>query len=141
MSLELTLYQQMDSSFWFNTINLEWSTVYIEGTQVMISILSLGEFSSLIPEISLQTIKSINIVLLFTSELILYVPVNNVSTMEIEDIYFFGVNTKYFISNAVKKSLFCDIFTKQDEIYLVITPKKYIFFFILYSTEHTESTT
>ena len=33
----LTLYALMDSSFWFDTINLGWSIVYIKGSQVKIS--------------------------------------------------------------------------------------------------------
>ena len=33
----LTLYALMDSSFWFDIINFGWSTVYIEGSQVIIS--------------------------------------------------------------------------------------------------------
>ena len=36
-TLYLTLYALMDSSFWFDTINLGWSIVYIEGTQVITS--------------------------------------------------------------------------------------------------------
>ena len=62
---------------------------------------------------------------------------------KIEDIYFFEVNTKYISSSAVKKiSIFhecvarkatktnkqtsenADIFTTQDEIYLVFAVKK-----------------
>ena len=31
----LTLYALMDSSFWFDAINLGWSIVYIEGSQVI----------------------------------------------------------------------------------------------------------
>ena len=31
----LAVYSLMDSSFWFNTINLGWSIVYIEGAQVV----------------------------------------------------------------------------------------------------------
>ena len=30
------IYALMDSSFWFNTINFEWSIVYIEGSQVIV---------------------------------------------------------------------------------------------------------
>ena len=51
---------------------------------------------------------------------------------QIEDIYFFEVNTKYISSSAVKKiSIFhectsenADIFTARDEIYLVFAQKK-----------------
>ena len=52
---------------------------------------------------------------------------------QIETIYFFGVNTKYISSSAVKKAVFsrvcttsenADIFTEQDEIFSVFTPKK-----------------
>ena len=60
----------------------------------------------------------------------------------IEDIYFFGVNTKYISLSVVKKSVFfmsADIFTERDDIYLIFT--KVNFLFILYSTENTESTT
>ena len=32
----ITLYAQMDSSFWFDAINLGWSIVYIEGSQVIL---------------------------------------------------------------------------------------------------------
>ena len=39
----------------------------------------------------------------------------------IEDIYFFEVNTKYISTSAVKKNQYSDIFTAQDEIYLVFT--------------------
>ena len=34
---ELTLYILMCSSFWFDTANLGWSIIYIEGSQVVIS--------------------------------------------------------------------------------------------------------
>ena len=34
----LTLSALMDSSFWFDTINLGWSIVYIKGLHVIISI-------------------------------------------------------------------------------------------------------
>ena len=49
--------------------------------------------------------------------------------MYIEDIYFFEVNTKYISLSAVKKSVLCtsenaDIFTTQDEKYLVFAEKK-----------------
>ena len=33
----LTLYALMNSSFWFETSNLVWSNVYIEGSQVIFS--------------------------------------------------------------------------------------------------------
>ena len=33
----LTPYAPMDSSFWFDTINLGWFIVYIKGSQVIIS--------------------------------------------------------------------------------------------------------
>ena len=36
--LPLTLYVLMDSSVSFDTLNFEWSFVYIEGSQVLISI-------------------------------------------------------------------------------------------------------
>ena len=55
-------------------------------------------------------------------------------TKYIEDIYFFEVNTKYISSSAVKKISFfsrvrsmsenADIFTAQDEIYLVFAERK-----------------
>ena len=35
--INVTLYAQIDYSFWFNTIKLEWSIVYIEGSQFIIS--------------------------------------------------------------------------------------------------------
>ena len=38
-SFFITLYLLMDSSFWFDAINLGWSIVYIEESQVTISIL------------------------------------------------------------------------------------------------------
>ena len=54
-------------------------------------------------------------------------------TVDIEDIYFFEVNTKYISSSAMKKiSIFSrvrstsenpDIFTTRDEIYLVFAEK------------------
>ena len=54
--------------------------------------------------------------------------------IEIEDIYYFEVNTKYISSSAVKKiSIFHEcvarvkmliFFTAQDEIYLVFAEKK-----------------
>ena len=34
---ELTLCVPIDSSFWFYTVHLGWSTVYLEGSQVIIS--------------------------------------------------------------------------------------------------------
>ena len=34
---ELTLNVLMDSSIWFNTINLEWAIVHIQGSYVIIS--------------------------------------------------------------------------------------------------------
>ena len=55
----------------------------------------------------------------------------------IEDIYCFEVNTKYISSNALKISVIsrvrsasevADIFNTCDEIYLVFTAKKVIFF-------------
>ena len=36
--LLLTLYVRMDSFVWFDTMNLGWSIVYIEGSQVIISL-------------------------------------------------------------------------------------------------------
>ena len=36
-SSALCLYKQMTSSFWFDTINLGWFSVYIEGSHVIIS--------------------------------------------------------------------------------------------------------
>ena len=33
---KLTLYVPIDSSFWFYTVHFGWSTVYIEGSQVII---------------------------------------------------------------------------------------------------------
>ena len=33
----LTLYGLMEFSFWFETMNLEWSIIYIERSQVIIS--------------------------------------------------------------------------------------------------------
>ena len=54
-----------------------------------------------------------------------------------EDIYFFEVNTKYILSSVLKTSKFSrvrstsensDVFNSQDEIYLVFTEKKEIFF-------------
>ena len=60
----------------------------------------------------------------------------------IENIYFLGVNTKYISSIEVKKNQYfsqvhstsenADIFTKQNEIYLVCDPQKVNFLFILY---------
>ena len=53
------------------------------------------------------------------------------STIEyIEDVYFFEVNTRYISLSAVKKSVFftsgenADIFTAQDDIYLVFAEEK-----------------
>ena len=55
----------------------------------------------------------------------------------IEDIYFFEVNTKYISSSVYKTSEFSrvcstvensDVFNSRDEIYLVFTEKKLIFF-------------
>ena len=55
------------------------------------------------------------------------------SLEEIEDIYFFEVNTKYISSNVLKISVIsrvcstseiADIFNTQDEIFLVFTEKK-----------------
>ena len=60
---------------------------------------------------------------------------------DIEDIYFFEVNTKYISSNVMKISVnsrvrstseFSDIFNTSDEIFLVFTEKKYMFFFFLF---------
>ena len=51
----------------------------------------------------------------------------------IEDIYFFEVNTKYISSSELKTSKFSrvrstsenlDVFKSRDEIYLVFTDKK-----------------
>ena len=61
----------------------------------------------------------------------------------IEDIYFFEVNTKYISSSELKTSKFSrvrstsenlDVFKSRDEIYLVFTDKKSIFF--LFYTIH-----
>ena len=58
----------------------------------------------------------------------------------IEDIYFFEVNTKYISSNVLKISVIsrvrstseiADIFNTRDEIFLVFTEKKQIFFLFL----------
>ena len=52
---------------------------------------------------------------------------------DIEDIYFFEVNTKYISSSELKTSKFSrvrstsenlDVFKSRDEIYLVFTDKK-----------------
>ena len=61
---------------------------------------------------------------------------------EIEDIYFFEVNTKYISSSVLKTSEFSrvrstsensDVFNSQDEIYLEFTEKsKFSFYFILF---------
>ena len=62
----------------------------------------------------------------------------------IEDIYFFEVNTKYISSSVLKTSEFSrvcststnsDVFNSRDEIYLVFTEKKINFRFILYFFE------
>ena len=60
--------------------------------------------------------------------------------MYIEDIYFFEVNTKYISSSVLKTSEFHEcaarvkismfFFNSKDEIYLVLTEKKYIFFLL-----------
>ena len=57
-----------------------------------------------------------------------------IKVRDIEDIYFFEVNTKYISSSAVKKNQYfsrvrstsenADIFTARDEIYLVFAEKK-----------------
>ena len=61
----------------------------------------------------------------------------------IEDICFFEVNTKYISSSELKTSEFsrvrstsenCYVFNSRDEIYLVFTDKKQIFF--LFYTIH-----
>ena len=53
--------------------------------------------------------------------------------MDIEDIYFFEVNTKYISSSMLKTSEFSqvpsmsenfDVFNSRDDIYLVFTEKK-----------------
>ena len=58
---------------------------------------------------------------------------------QIEDIYFFEVNTKYISSNVLKISAIsrvrstseiADIFNTWDEIFLVFTEKKVNFLFI-----------
>ena len=38
----LTLYALMDSSFWFDAINMGWSIVCTEGSQVIISTVNLS---------------------------------------------------------------------------------------------------
>ena len=63
-------------------------------------------------------------------------------TEEIEDIYFFEVNTKYISSSVLKTSEFSRVrsmsenpvvFNSRDEIYLVFTGKsKFSFYFILF---------
>ena len=63
--------------------------------------------------------------------------------MEKEEIYFFGVNTKYISSSVLKTSKFSqerstcenfDVFNSQDDRYLVFT-EKVNFLFILYFLE------
>ena len=60
----------------------------------------------------------------------------------IEDIYFFEVNTKYISSSVLKTSEFSwvrstnenfDVFNSRDEIYLVFTKKKRKIFFLFYT--------
>ena len=55
----------------------------------------------------------------------------------IEDIYFFAVNTKYISSSVINTSKFSrvrsasenfDVFNPRDDIYLIFTEKKKIFF-------------
>ena len=67
---------------------------------------------------------------------------------DIEDIYFFEVNTKYISSSAVKKiSIFHEcvarvkilIFSPHEMKYIWYLPKKVNFLFILYSTEIQKS--
>ena len=62
--------------------------------------------------------------------------------MQIEDIYFFEVNTKYISSNVMKISVnsrvrstseFSDIFNTLDERFLVFTENKVNFLFIFFS--------
>ena len=46
---------------------------------------------------------------------------------DIEDIYFFEVNTKYISPSVLKTSEFSrvfDVFNSQDDIYLVFTENK-----------------
>ena len=61
-----------------------------------------------------------------------------------EDIYFFEVNTKYISSSDFKTTKFSrvrstsenlDVFKSRDEIYLVFTDKKQIFF-LFYTIGH-----
>ena len=56
-----------------------------------------------------------------------------VGCLDIEDIYFFEVNTKYISSSVLKTSEFSrvrstsensDVFNSRDEIYLVFTENK-----------------
>ena len=64
------------------------------------------------------------------------------SLYNIEDIYFFEVNTKYISSNVLKTSEFScvrstnenfNVFNSRDEMYLVIPKKsKFSFYFILF---------
>ena len=63
---------------------------------------------------------------------------------DIEDIYFFEVNTKYISSSVLKTSEFSrvhstsenfDVFNSRDDIYLVFTEKNVIFLFIIYFLE------
>ena len=69
---------------------------------------------------------------------------------DIEDIYFFEVNTKYIPSSAVKKNQYfsrvhstsenADIFTAGDKIYLVFAKESKFSFYLIFNG-NTESTT
>ena len=68
--------------------------------------------------------------------------VKEAAAINIEDIYFFEVNTEYILSRVSKTSEFSrvrstsensDVFHSRDEIYLVFTEKrKFYFYFILF---------
>ena len=61
-----------------------------------------------------------------------YIHKAKITMEDIEDIYFFGVNTKYISSSVLKTSELSqvhstsenfDVFNPQDDIYLVFTEK------------------
>ena len=64
----------------------------------------------------------------------LFDPLVHLQTIYIEDICFFEVNTKYISSSELKTSKFSRVRNSRDEIYLVFTENKQIFF--LFYTIH-----
>ena len=58
----------------------------------------------------------------------MYIYTKHQIKQNIEDIYFFEVNTEIYFIECVENS---DVFNSQDETFLEITEKKYFFFYFI----------